>query len=393
MDKPYYPHQAIGSIDLLARTLGISPRMLMSISTRIDNSYIEFELHPHPKTGKIRTVYDPKFELKKLQKRINSRIFEKVQYPTYLQGGIKAPDSRDYVENAKIHAKSNTLVSLDIKNFYPNIKEKYVFEIFKQLFHFPEDVSRILTKITTHRGFVPQGGVTSSYIANLIFFNTEYSIVSALRGKEVVYSRLLDDVSISSEKKLSEADISKYIKLVVSMFCKYDLKLNTKKTKKEYSGKNTPYEVTGLWVGHAKPKARKVERRYTRQLVYNCELKHQSMKDTPDYHELWNKSSGLVAKLERLEHPQAKTLRARLSVILPCYNDIEIIKTKKLVRKALKVPREYHQKHGHIKIFNKLIYRCGILGRTHKSLSKHLRKQLKSHYQNVPTIREYWHGQ
>jgi hypothetical protein len=127
--------------------------------------------------------------------------------------------------------------------------------------------------------------------------------------------------------------------------------------------------------------------------VYNCELQHQSMKDTSDYHELWNKSSGLVAKLERLEHSQAKILRARLSVILPCYNDIEIIKTKKLVRKALKVPREYHQKHGHIKIFNKLIYRCGILGRTHKSLSKHLRKQLKSHYQNVPTIREYWHGQ
>jgi hypothetical protein len=392
MDKPYYPYQAIGSVDILARTLGISPRMLISISTRIDNSYTEFKLHPHPKTNKVRTVYDPKFELKKLQKRINSRIFEKVQYPTYLQGGIKAPDSRDYVENAKIHAKSKTLVSLDIKNFYPNIKEEYVFGIFKQLLKFPDDVSRILTKITTYKGFVPQGGVTSSYIANLIFFNTEYSIVSALRGKGVLYSRLLDDVSISSEDKLCEADISKYIKLVVSMFSKYDLKLNTKKTKKEYSGKNTSYEVTGLWVGHAKPKARRVERRYVRQLVYNCEIKYQSMKNEPDYHDLWNKSSGFVAKLERLKHSQAKSLRTRLNVILPCYSDFEIIKTKKLVRKALKVPREYHQKHGHIKIFNKLIYRCGILGRTNKPLAKKLRRELKKHYQNVPTIREYWHG-
>ncbi|MBU2893152.1 reverse transcriptase family protein [Colwellia sp. D2M02] len=392
MDKPYYPYQAIGSIELLARTLGISSKRLISIASRVDNSYAEFELHPHPKTNKIRTVFDPKYELKKLQKRINSRIFEKVQYPKYLQGGIKAPDSRDYVENAKIHSKSNTLISLDIKNFYPNIKEKYVYDIFKQFLNFPDEVSKILTTLTTYKGFVPQGAVTSSYIANLIFFNSEYSIVSALRTKGVIYSRLLDDVSISSEKRLNETEITKNIKFVVSMFTKYDLKLNTKKTKKEYKNKKNPYEVTGLWVGHAKPKARKLERRYIRQLVYNCELKYPSMKDSSDYHELWNKSSGLVAKLERLGHSQAKRLRARMSSVLPCYDDIEIIKTKKLIRKALKVPREYHQKHGHIKIFNKLIYRCGILSRTHKKLSKHLRQQLQAHYQNVPTIREYWHG-
>jgi hypothetical protein len=176
------------------------------------------------------------------------------------------------------------------------------------------------------------------------------------------------------------------------MFRKYDLKLNSKKTKKEYSGKDTPYEVTGLWVGHSKPKVRKVERRYIRQLVYNCEIKYLSMKDSSDFHELWNKTSGLVAKLERLKHSQAKPLRERLSLVLPCYSNIEIIKTQKLIRKALKVPREYHQKHGHIKTFNKLIYRCGILGRTHKNLSRNLRTQLKSHYHNVPTIREYWHG-
>ena len=392
MDKPNYPHNSIGSIDMLAKTLGISTKILISLSKHIESSYTEYQLQPNPKTNKVRTVFDPKFELKKLQKRINSRIFEKVEYPAYLQGGIKAPDSRDYVENAKFHAKSNTLISLDIKNFYPNIREKYVYEIYKQFFNFPEDVARILTTITTYRGFVPQGGVTSSYIANLIFFNSEYSIVSFFRGKGIVYSRLLDDVTISSEKKLNEVDITNSIKLVVSMFCKYDLKLNNKKTTMEYRGNNTPYEVTGLWVGHSKPKARKAERRYVRQLVYNCEKKHPAIKDQSEYHELWNKTSGLVAKLARLEHSQSKDLRTRLSTILPCYNVIEINKTKKLIRKALKVPREFHTKHGHINNFNKLIYRCGVLGRTHKKLSKNLRLQLKFHYKNVPTIREFWHG-
>lgn len=391
-DKPYYPFGPIGSVTALANTLGISTTMLKSIASRVEDSYTEFQLPPHPITNKVRTVFEPKYELKKLQKRINSRLMEKVDYPSYLQGGIKAAVKRDYVENATIHAKSNTLISLDIKNFYPNIKSKYVFDIYKQFFNFPDDVSKILTDITTYRGSVPQGGVSSSYLANLVFSNTEYLIVSALKGKEISYSRLLDDVTISSLGNLTDIEVTKYIKLIVGMFRKYDLKLNTSKTKVEYRSNSVPYEVTGLWVGHSKPKARKSERRYVRQLVFNCEQKFPSIGDSKDYHDLWNKSSGLVAKLERLKHPQAKKFRSRLSEVLPYYDQIEIARTKKLINKALKVPKDYHRKHGHIKTFNKLIYRCGILGRTHSSLSKMLRKKLKNHYSNIPTLKEYWLG-
>lgn len=61
-DKPYYPHIAIASIDTLARTLGVNPKRLISISENVDNSYTQFEL----KTGRI--VFEPKFELKKFKK-------------------------------------------------------------------------------------------------------------------------------------------------------------------------------------------------------------------------------------------------------------------------------------------------------------------------------------
>ena len=225
-DKPYYPHIAIASIDTLARTLGVNPKRLISISENVDNSYTQFEL----KTGRV--VFEPKFELKKIQKRINSRIFENVVFPYYLMGGIKSqamlgkigkvdeseenidrdlsdeeekPEkknnkaTRDYVSNAASHTRAHTLINLDIKKFYTNIKAEYVFDIYKYFFKFPDDVAELLVKLTTFRGRVPQGGCTSSYIANLVFFNTEYRVVSDFRNQGISYTRLLDDVALSSK--------------------------------------------------------------------------------------------------------------------------------------------------------------------------------------------------
>lgn len=224
MNKPYYPHNAIASIGALALTLGIHPKLLCSIADKAESSYSSYDL-----ANKNRTVFEPKYELKKIQKRINSRIFEKVEYPWYLQGGIKSEVKRDYVENAKIHAHAETLISLDIKKFYTNIKEDKIFSIFKYFFRFPDDVSSILTKLTTYKGRVPQGGCTSSYLANLVFFNSEYRLVSSFRGQKVKYSRLLDDVTLSSEKNLNSTKCTDLIKCVVGMFTRYELKLNTKK--------------------------------------------------------------------------------------------------------------------------------------------------------------------
>ena len=386
MDKPYYPHDAIASTEKLALTLGVHPKVLLAISNRVDDSYTEYEL-----AGKNRTVYEPKYELKKIQKRINSRILEKVEFPEYLQGGISAEIKRDYVENAKIHARANTLISLDIKKFYTNIKSEQVLRVFKYFFKFPDEVSELLTQLTTYKGKVPQGGCTSSYIANLVFFNSEYRLVSAFRGKKIKYSRLLDDVTLSTLRNLNADECTKVIQEVVGMFTKHDLKLNTSKTKVEYRGKSDKgFQVTGLWVEHKTPKLRKKERRYIRQLVFNCELKYGLEKTTSEYHALWNKTSGKVAKLTRLNHPQDKQLRRRLKNVLPEYDENSANKINRLALKALAVPRQHHRKIGRIKEYNKLLFKLGVLKRSHPGLAKSLIRKLKSHYDNVPTKKEYW---
>ncbi|WP_371317672.1 reverse transcriptase family protein [Pseudomonas sp. D2002] len=313
-------------------------------------------------------------------------------FPHYLQGGIKdADDPRDYIENSKLHAGSKHLISLDIKDFYNNIKQSSVLDVFKYFFKFPEDVSSLLTQLVTLNGRVPQGACTSSYVANLILHNSEYSIVSRLRSKGFTYTRLLDDVTISSKQHLDQNTSTKLIIEVAAIFKKHGLRLNSKKTRIERSDDlKAKYEVTGVWVGHGVPKVRREDRRHIRHLVFICEKEHETDRYSDSYHELWNRVSGQVARLTRLKHSQAKALRSKLSLVLPLYDDRQksqlIFETEKLIRKST----SSHVRPGVIDAYNKVIYRLGILGRTDKATAKTLRKTLKARFSSMPTKSEIW---
>jgi hypothetical protein len=389
-DKPYYPHASIGSLAMLAKTLGVHPKLLSDLAERATDSYTHFVIEA--KGGKQRNVYEPKYELKKLQKRINSRLFEKVRYPFYLQGGVKDENQpRDYIENSRIHAGSKSLIGLDIRDFYDNIPYESVLSVFKYLFKFPDDVSALLSKIVTRDGKVPQGACTSSYIANLIFHNSEYDFVVRLRNQGVAYSRLLDDVTLSSNRILTQDEATFYIKYVAGLFREHKLRIKKSKTKIERADDlSAEYAVTGVWVGHGIPKIRRTERDLIRHSVYICEQEYQKDRFRDEYHELWNKVSGQVAKLTRLEHPQAVKLRARMRDILPLYDGKA---TAAIIREAdllLKRPKASHAKVSVINAYRRLINRIGILTRTNKLLARALRRQLKAKFSDVPSKVLMW---
>ncbi|AFM35311.1 MULTISPECIES: reverse transcriptase family protein [Stutzerimonas stutzeri subgroup] len=387
-DRPYYPNASISSIDVLAKCLGVSPKVMLSLAKNSSNSYTQFTV---PSKGKDRVVYEPKLNLKKIQKRINSRIFEHVQFPPYLQGGIKDNLSpRDYVENSKFHAGSSVLVSLDIRNFYDNIKYDSVYDVFLYFFKFEPSVCTVLTDLVTLNGKVPQGACTSSYIANLVFHNHEYSLVSYFRSKGITYSRLLDDVTLSSSKEIPPQEIEEAISKVAEMFKRHKLRIHPKKKKIEVSSDTrSEYKVTGVWVGHGVPKLRRKERDYIRQLVYICELEYKKDPTAEDYHDLWNRASAQVAKMTRLDHSQASALRSRMSKLLPLYSPAKrkqvIIKAKTLLSRNKSDAKEL----GFIKMYNKTYHSLGILSRTDKPTSRYYKAALERKF-SVEPIKQFW---
>ncbi|UFK41454.1 reverse transcriptase family protein (plasmid) [Pectobacterium parvum] len=374
MMKPLFNGTQLASQDSLAAMLGVTTERLNKIVLSIPKSYKSFNIETG-KNKKIRTLFEPKKGLKHIQKKINKEIFENVNYPNYLHGGLK---ERDYVSNAGTHAGKKTIISLDIENFYPSISKRDILNIFKNMMRFSPSISETLTELVTLDGKLPQGACCSSYIANLIFFNDEHNIVRKINNMGMNYTRLLDDVTISSDKKLSKEEETKAITTVVGMINRHRLSLNDAKTVIEKSDHpNSKLHVTGFWVKHKTPKINKENRRYIRYLVFICEKESAVDRTSTEYHTLWNKASGKVAQMSRVGHEQSVELREKLGKILPLYDEFKIRKIVFLANNYIKnfsLPLSEEQ----VSKVNKIIYDVGIVGRSNKKLSNELRKKLRS---------------
>ncbi len=284
---------------------------------------------------------------------------------------------RDYFNNASSHVLSKSIISLDIRSFYDNIDEEYVVNIFKYLCKFPDDVSNVLGKLVTYNGKVPQGGVTSSYIANLVFWDKEYKIVDKYRKRGFTYTRLLDDIVISNKKYFTENERTEIIKEIAGLVRSKGLKLNKKKIKNYTNSK--PMFVTGLWVNHKKPKCLRSEKKQIRSAVFECEMLYKKKEYyTNNYHELWNSTSGRVAKLARVGHSQSIKLRERLQKIYPKVSDELYYQMETILTNYEKLNKKQRNYPHQIKKINQLKYYCSILGRHDKRKAKKMLKRINS---------------
>lgn len=372
--KPKYLGKSIASLAALAAALGLSVDVLNDFASTASSRYSHFEMPK--KDGKPRDIASPSHDLKIIQKRINRVIFENVQYPDYLFGGIKG---KDYVKNAYSHANSRLLIALDIKNFYPSISRKLVFEIFKYFLKFPDSTASCLADLTTLNGYVPQGACTSSHIANLVFYDTEHILIRELKQKQLTYSRLLDDICISSKNALTPVSITSTIDKVALLLNRKNFKLKKKKTR--ISSKENPellMEVTGLWLNRGTPRARPAERIDIRTELFRCEQSFKQSRTHPDYHSAHDRISGRVAKLTHLGHIESEFQRNRLRNILPHYDLQDIAKTLKLVSIIEKTKKTDRDKFSFIDRFNKILYRINIITRTDRLLARDLRVRMNA---------------
>lgn len=130
------------SLRNLAWTLGIPVEVLRTVARNAVHYYRPFKEHSK---GKVREIDNPNYNLKSIQKRIEVNLLKKFQLPDYLHGGISG---RSAVTNARAHQGKSYVTRLDIKNFYPSVKHKNIYELWVSMGYGPS-VSRVLTALTT----------------------------------------------------------------------------------------------------------------------------------------------------------------------------------------------------------------------------------------------------
>ncbi len=251
MQKLNYPNRPIYSIESLAVLLSIDEVFLQKIS---NNSNDYFQLNQQTKKdGSKRDCYILKGPLKNIHEKIKNEITSKVIFSNYIQGSIKGCSN---ITNAKLHEKSKIIIQLDVKNFFPSISYEHIYNLWRYFFNFSDNVSKLLTNIITLNNYFIQGSPLSSDIANLIFWDKEYKLVNDLTNLNLVYSRYVDDINISSEEKISNNLKTTVIKKVNGMLKSKGLKLKNRKTK--VLNENNQMLVTGLVVN----KTAKVSQKY-----------------------------------------------------------------------------------------------------------------------------------
>lgn len=309
MERPAYTHQPIRSIGALCRALGRPEGLLRSLSERIPQLYIG----PKPKLKKdgvsIRYVYDTKHPLKPLLKTINRVLFEKVSFPPYLQGSLKG---RDFVSNAELHAGSQTLIAEDIAKFFDYITADHVFHVWQGFFGFHEEPATLLTALTTREGRVFQGTPTSSYLANLAFWDIEGTLVEKLAARGLRYSRYVDDVTISSKSALPNDVKTWAIAQVLAMMGSRGFR--PAREKHSVQSAHRRVSVMNLNV-NGKPGLSALERSNIRAAVYQLEQLFDRGETSIDFRRAVEKASGRVGRMARFHDDEAAALRTRVQAM------------------------------------------------------------------------------
>lgn len=184
---------AIRTPNELAWRVEIPLQKLERLARNAVRLYKPFKKYKKGKS-KPRTIDNPDEELKSVQTRIYERILREVNLPPYLHGGVPGRSART---NAAFHLALPCAVRIDVRSFFPTVTDFHVFNVWVKEVNCAPPVARILTPLTTLRGYLPQGAPSSTALANLVLLSVDERLRFEADLAGVNYSRFVDDLVFS----------------------------------------------------------------------------------------------------------------------------------------------------------------------------------------------------
>ena len=221
----------------VADRLGLRRGKLESLVLSIDSHYRPFTRSKLE--GGVRTIDNPDEALKGVQRRIVDRLLRPRAFPACAHGCLPG---RSPVTNAKCHLGQKCHVRVDLRDFFPSITHHHIYAAWSAC-GFGPDVARLLTRLTTYRGYLPQGAPTSSYLANLVFLEADANIEAAAERLGVRYTRYVDDIILSGENARSL--VGEAVRQI------HALGLSIKRSKTVIAGPRDVHEATGFSVNRS----------------------------------------------------------------------------------------------------------------------------------------------
>jgi len=270
---------------------------LKKIASKTDFYYKPFD---KLRSGKLRRIDNPTGTLKEIQNRIYKRILKDVSLPEGMMGGVKGKKIQN---NAQVHVGQPIVVTMDLRNCFPEIRDRTVFKVFRDYLQCSEEIAKLLTRLTTYKTHLPQGAHTSTALANLSLAPMFKEMKKIASTNGLLLTQWGDDFFLSG----SGAD--RVVDIFIRIIQKHGHAVSQKKVKVMRRSKRQ--EVTGIVV-NKKQAVSRVRIKDYKDAIFNLAQKGESItkKDL----------SSILGKIEfvRSVNPnQAKELIKLAVVYLP----------------------------------------------------------------------------
>lgn len=241
--------------------IGLSKRILYLLSSNSKKYYSQFKI-PKSNGKDYRVIDSPKYSMKLVQRWILKEVLEKLPVSSDAMA-FKPGAGNGAKHNAKIHSGKLYSLVLDLENFFQSIHGSRIYYLFKSL-GYNVTISTILTNLCTLEGSLPQGGVCSPYLSNLVCIKLDKRMRGLCSKRDIVYSRYADDLTFSSDNKVVLKKVYYIIKEIIS---DEGFLVNEKKTR--FLSPSSHKAITGITVNNKELKANKSIKRKVRTMIHN----------------------------------------------------------------------------------------------------------------------------
>lgn len=265
----------------LANHLNLSEYSLYKVINFADWHYKKVQTPK--KDGTFRNLACPSQTIKGVQAWILRNILDPLSVSPSATAFKKETTIKFNVER---HSDNQFFLCLDISNFFESIPQKKVTSFFKAL-GYNKHVASILSTLCTYEGSLPQGGVTSPALSNLINTKLDKRISGYCSKKNIVYSRYADDFTFSSNNPNKLIQAKNIIKKIIN---DEGYQINKKKTRFIRPGNSK--KITGLVISDDNKigigrKQKRILRAKIHQYFLNDQLTPQEKEELKNHIEGW----------------------------------------------------------------------------------------------------------
>lgn len=202
----------MSDIDSFANAMSLSRHLIYLLSTKSELYYRCFSIKK--KNGETRNIMAPTYTMKTVQRWILQNVLDKLAISPCAMAFYKEKGSSTR-RNAEIHQRSLYLLEYDIRRFFDSIPRKRVLKIFLNI-GYNTFMANVFANICTYKGYLPQGGVCSPYLSNIVCIQLDERLQAYCAKRDILYSRYADDMTFSCDNIETLRRIKKMISKIIT---------------------------------------------------------------------------------------------------------------------------------------------------------------------------------